>query len=401
MKSPLWIVTSALAIVLVVLLIFIMYSMRTLFVQPDIASIKVAALPEVDKKREALPEDLSLIYEEHDLFGTYHPSIVSVKPIDTLPVIPLPPARIPLDRRPKPPVQFLKPLPFKITGIIASTNEAKSQVSLLNTNTGKTESFKIGDKVSDAYILRIFSTKIIILRSNGQQETLYLYSDEAKDDITKMQDLTWSDVIAKQNESLYLLNPSTFATRITSLATLIDMLDLTTASKDGKPLGIRIGKMEPTSLGFACGFRPGDVITKIMDIPPTSSSSRMKIFNTIASSDLGKQIPVEFVRNGSMGSTTFMLFNLADPSATLDGISFQPLTKPSKPVEEIAVAQTTPTEIIQAPQEAKSVSVEKNSTPPVSQEGRNRDLNAMKRYGGKSAVADQPEPENSPQPTGS
>lgn len=401
MKSPLWIVTSALAIVLLVLLTFIVYSMRTLFVPPEITSIKVTSLPEVDKKSEAQPADLSLIYEEHDLFGTYHPSIVSIKPVETLPVIPPPPQRIPLDRRPKMPIQFLKPLPIKITGIIASSSEAKSQVSLLNNNTGKTESYKMGDKVFDAYILRIFPTKIIIIRSNGQQETLYLYSDEAKADTAKMQDTSWTDVIEKHGEHNYLLNPTTFGSRINSLAGLIDLLDLTTASKGGQPLGVRIGKMEPTSLGYACGFQPGDIITKILDIAPTSSSFRMKIFNKIIASDLGAHIPVEFLRDGTSYTTTFTLFNLANPSATIDGSPLQPLTKESKPrpIESEKVFPETPHEVApavkltQEPIVEKIKPVESITTPLSSTQGRNRDLDAMKKYGGKSASMEQPSSE--------
>ena len=80
----------------------------------------------------------------------------------------------------------------------------KSQVSFVNINTGKTESFKVGDQVLDAYILRILPKKLLVVRSNGQQETIYVYSNEAKEDTKKMQDTSWSDVLQQQSERSFL-----------------------------------------------------------------------------------------------------------------------------------------------------------------------------------------------------
>lgn len=388
MKSPLWIINSILAIILVVLFAFIMYSMSTLFVRPPSASIKVTALPEVGKKEDVKPQHLSLIYEEHDLFSTYRPAITPVKKIDMLPAIPQPPNAIPLRSTPKPAIQFLQPLPLKITGIIASSNEAKSQVSLINTNTGKTESFKVGDKVLDAYILRIFPRKVSVVRSNGQQETIYMYPDEAKLDTTRMQDTTWSDVIQQQSERSYMVNPTAFGSRINSLATLIDMVDLTTASQRGKSLGVRIGKMKQTSIGFASGFQPGDIIIKILDIAPVSTAERMEIFNKIASLDLGAQITMQFMRDDSIYTNTYTLFNLADPTATLEDVGTIkiPPKKKAQPVVQQPAAQTT---VTPANNEQKTIaqnnSVKKITPRAQAQNGKKRDLDAMKRYGGRSA----------------
>ena len=70
MKSPLWIVTSILAIILAALLAFVMFSARTLFVRPETAPITVIKIPAVDTKEDVKPQHLSIIYEEHDLFST-------------------------------------------------------------------------------------------------------------------------------------------------------------------------------------------------------------------------------------------------------------------------------------------------------------------------------------------
>ena len=398
MKSPLWIITSILAIILVALFAFILYSMSTLFVRPHTASIAVRVVPEIDIKKAVEPADLSLIYSERDLFGTHRPAIVSVKPVDTLPVIPPPPQPIPVKKAKKPALRLLDPLPFKITGIIASNNETNSQVSLMNTNTRRTGSYKVGDKVLDAFILRIFPRKIFIVRSNGQQETLYLYPEEAQLDKILMQDTTWADVIQRQSERSYLVNPTAFGARIHSLAELIEILDLTTASRSGIPTGIRIGKMKKTSFGFAAGFLPGDIIMKIAHIAPTSTSNRMKLFNTIIQSDLGKEITVEFMRNDSLYTTTFTLFNLADPTAVLEKGTMMPLRKesPAAPVKKTrSVTAELPAKPV-APVQPTAVTIpEKNqqTTSPtqkivssqIAHDNKQRDLDAMQRFGGKPA----------------
>lgn len=396
MKSPLWIITSTFAIILVALFAFILYSTKSLFTAPKAPAIKVTALPEIGKKEEIVPKNLSVIYEEHDLFGTYRPSIAPIKPVDLLPAIPTPPLRIPVRIKPPQPTQFLKPLPLKITGIIASNNEMKSQVSFVNTNTGKTESFKVGDKVLDAYILRILPKKVLAVRSNGQQETIYVYSNEAKDDTKKMQDTSWSDVIHPQSEHHFLLNPTAFKSRIHSLAGLIEMLDLTTASQSGKPIGVRVGKMKKTSLGFAGGFKPGDIITKVMNTSPVSTAERMALFNEIAAMDLGATISVQFTRNDRRYTNTYTLFNLADPTAALETEERTTIQAPS--VVSVNTGASRPT--AQPPQLSP---INGNSArPPVASAGlpairpnqqalsanrdiKKRDLDAMKRYGGKPA----------------
>lgn len=408
MKSPLWIITSTFAIILVALFVFIIYSMSSLFVAPKAPPIKVTALPEAGKKEEAPPRDLSVIYEEHDLFGTYRPAITPIKSIDLLPAIPTPPMRIQVRMKPKQALQFLKPLPLKISGIIASNNEMKSQVSFVNTNTGKTESFKVGDKVLDAYILRILPKKVLVIRSNGQQETIYVYSNEAREDTHKMQDASWSDVIQQQSERSFLVNPTAFSSRVHSLAGLIEMLDLTTASRAGKPLGVRIGKMKKTSLGFASGFQSGDIITKILTTAPVSTAERMAIFNEIAALELGAKIPVQFMRNNTLYTNTYTLFNLADPTAALEDESPTPSAQPKKaspaavPAKKTAQPSTqtpviksspatgiTPVRAQALPQKGtpKEQTPLRQITPPRAdaRDIKKRDLDAMKRYGGKPA----------------
>jgi len=419
MKSPLWIINSILAIILAVLFTYILYSVRTLFEQPKAASIKGVSSAAHNKKEEVKPQDLSLIYEEYDLFGTYLPSITTVKAPDILPAIPASPDRIPLTIKPKPVSSFSKPLPYKITGIIASNNEMKSQVSLFNTNSGKTESFNCGDKILDAYILRIFPRKILVVRSNGQEEAIYLYQEDAKLAMAQMQDTTWSDVIQQRTSYEYLVNPATFQLRIHSLANLLDMIDLTTASQNGKPVGLRVGSLLPTSIGFAAGFIPGDIITSIMHRAPFSTPERVAILNEISALQHGDRIEIEFIRNGSSYAHTYKLFDLTEdaprrertrtpnttPQEKLPTFvvpSSAPIVAEKKPepapLKSIPVVLEQPKKTTEQPLPAPKISlpVEPQSSPPVVAPAEQEPIPAIPVEQKVAPVTVQPLPEKQP-----
>jgi type II secretory pathway component PulC len=284
--------------------------MRTIFVRPQMTSLKVAPSVDLLKKEEEKPKDLQLIYEQNDLFGTYRPTITPMKPLELLPNIPQPPAPKILRRQPSAPIQFLEPLPIKITGIIASSNETKSQVTVMNNSTRRSETYHVGDKIVDANIVRIFPNKILIVRSNGQQETIFIYPSDAQDEIKNLQDTSWSDVIEVTGNGKYRINPAEFAHRISSLAEFIDLLDLATVTKSGRSAGLQVGRMKPQSIGYAAGFMPGDLITKVQNIDPTTTKNRMKLYNEIIKLPLKSQIKVQFLRRGQLITNTYTLFGL-------------------------------------------------------------------------------------------
>lgn len=409
MKSPLWILDSTLAIILLAMIAFIMYSFKSIFERPTLAPLKVMPKVEALKKEEGKPKDLRLVYEENDLFGTYRPSIIPVKVAETLPVLPPPPQPRPIMPRVKPLVQFLEPLPVKITGIIASSNDAKSQVTVINNTTKKSESYRIGDKLFDAYVIRIFPRKVIIIRSNGQQETLFMYPSDAQEETQKLKDRSWADVVQQQSQNNYLINPAAFRQRVISLAHLIDMADLTTAFKGGKALGVRVGKIEPTSIANALGFMAGDVVTKIQGIAPISTMNRMKIHNLIGALDMGSDISVQFTRRGQLLTYTYTLFNLAEPTASFDLIPAQPEVAPPAPAampappsgppqqqpapkaQQVPTGKSAPSTALKAPSAPVSPAPGKKQAPrPIAaapiQSMQKKDKEAMKQFGSKEAM---------------
>lgn len=298
MRTPLWILNSALTLSLIVTIIFIFYAIKQSSVGIKIEPTKSSVRPELPKEEKLKPKDIKYIYEGNDLFQTYEqtkPEVITVLPI---PPLPKPPSPKPIISQTSPEVQFLEPLPIKITGIISHSDESKSQVTLMNTNTKESASYRVGDKIFDAYILRIFTKKIILIRSNGQQETLYMYSEDAEKEINELKQLNWSDIVQPLAPNKFAINKDNFGLKVHSLAQLIEMLDLSTAFKQGVSIGCRIGKIEENSIGYAFGFRPGDMIIDIANIAPIDTVSRVNIYNILKELKHNDSIKVSFARNG-------------------------------------------------------------------------------------------------------
>lgn len=376
MKSPIWILNSTLAAIVLGVLAYIGFSLHYITRRPSLTPLKGPLRTQVTKQNELKPKDSQIIYE-NDLFGTFRPVVPQKEQIEQLPLLPQPPAPKPLIQQPTPPIQFLPPLPLTITGIDYSSNELNSRVSIVNNNTNKSTLYKMGDKIFDAYILRIFENKIALIRSNGQQEMLFRKASDAQAEIKELKDPTWSQVVQKRTETNYFIDPQAFIEQVQNLAYFIDMLDVTTATKKNAPIGCRIGKMAPTSLGFSLGFLPGDIITKINNRAPTTTTLRKEIYNNIASLRLGAKIKVELTRYNRSIALEYILQSLGQP--TIMPIN-APIKEKIKPVQQPQELQQPKTE---------HLAYDKNRLTPVISTYKKQDKVAMAQFGSKNSLLKQ------------
>ncbi|MBA3954891.1 hypothetical protein H0X48_06235 [Candidatus Dependentiae bacterium] len=372
MKSPVWILNSTLAVIVLGVLMYIVFSINYITRRPPLTPLKGPLRTQAVKQNELKPKDSSIIYE-NDLFGTFRPTVVQEEPVERLPVLPQPPAPKPLIPQQAPPIQFLPPLPLTITGIDYSSNELNSRVSIVNNNTNKSTLYKMGDKIFDASILRIFENKVALIRSNGQQEMLFRKASDAEAEIKELKDPTWSQVVQKRTDTSYYIDPQAFVERVQNLAYFIDMLDVTTATKKNISIGCRIGKMAPTSLGFALGFMPGDIITKINNKAPTTTTLRKEIYNNLASLQLGAKIKVELLRYERMVTVDYILQSLSQPTIM--------------PTQE----QPAPVQKVQEPEQPKTeqLAYDKSRLTPVITTYKQQDKMAMAQFGSKNSLLKQ------------
>jgi len=340
MRTPLWILNSIITLSLILTVIFVFYSIKRSAIGIKVEQIKPSENPELAKEEKPKPKDIRYIYEGNDLFQTYDQRKPEAPTILPIPQLPKPPAPKPIISQINPEVQFLEPLPIKITGIIAHRDETKSQVTLINNNTKESSSYKVADKIFDAYILRIFTKKIILIRSNGQQETLYMYPEDAEKEINELKQTNWTDIVQPLEKNKFAVNTDNFALRIHSLAQLIEMLDLSTAFKQGISIGCRIGKIEEKSIGYSFGFRPGDMIIDIANIAPIDTISRINIYNILKDLKNNDTIKVSFARDGQKMAheytiKTSVTQNLTEESPSIRFTNKTPEDKQTKKIEKL------------------------------------------------------------------
>lgn len=375
MRTPLWILNSIITLSLILTILSVFYAVKRSAIGINVEQIKPSQNPELAKEEKPKPKDIRYIYEGNDLFQTYEqikPEISTVLPI---PQLPKPPAPKPIISQTNPEVQFLEPLPIKITGIIAHSDESRSQVTLINNNTKESTSYKVGDKIFDAYILRIFSRKIILIRSNGQQETLYMYPEDAEKEINELKQTNWTDIIQQIEPDKFAVNIDNFALRINSLAQLIEMLDLSTAFKQGVSIGCRIGKIEEKSIGYAFGFRPGDMIIDVANIAPIDTISRINIYNVLKELKNNDIVKVSFARDGKKASYEYAI------KTSLDNMTEQS--------NSIKFINKTSDEQAQKMEKLKNQlnKIEKNyNIEPQVQDAKKQDKDTMLNYGNESVL---------------
>jgi len=364
MKSPLWILNTMLALLLLVFLLII------LLVRPHKpARTSLAVTPPSMAPGEATPQiDPSLIYK-NDLFGTYQAAPVPTKAEEEQKraAVPQPPALKVAQMIQKPSPQFLAPLGVSLKGIMYSSNDQDNRAIVSDNQSKKEALYKVGDSILDAEIIFIGSNKVIFIRSNGQQETLFVTQDDAQEDPIYTQKDSWAPLIKQTGEHEYIVQYEPFVQRIQNLAQFIDMLDITTAFQKGKIVGCRVGKFPQNSVGPLLGLQQGDIITSINNIPTTTTTNRVAIYQELKKNTQEMVITVNLVRQGQPVTLHYQIINVQ--------------TQQAEPVEQEVTEDSLPTPykftntIDQVPQYANTI-----------QQVQKRDQDAMFNHGGRSAL---------------
>lgn len=324
MKHPFWIANSLLLFLFLLTLFFIYFSRAPLPEREEIEPSTYAP----HKKEEMLTINISKIYEQ-DLFGTYHKEMAKAPTVE-VPKIPEPPKPRVVSPPKLPEPQFVDPLDITLKGIVVvGTQESKNRAIIEDNKTKMEKTYKVGDSIEDAQLIRIFSTKIILLRSNGQQEVLYLREQDAKLDPVYSVIDSWHEVAQETEEDNFVIYKHAFSLRIKNLAQFIDLLGLTTAYKEGESIGCRIGTLERNSLGTQLGLQTGDIITTINAIPTATTADRLRIYKEVMTTQDETPITVTLLRHNQEQTLVFTIEAKQQEKATTTDQE-----KPSKSDEE-------------------------------------------------------------------
>lgn len=304
MRSPFWIVNLGLLLLLVFSFAFITFSRVKI---PKRASIEPDSIAPL--KEKSIITDIKNIYEK-DLFNTYEKELPRSKTAELVKPLPTPP---PVQKITPPKIyepEFLPPLNISLKGIIVvGTNDAKNRTIIQDNATNQEVTYKVGDTIQDAQLIRIFKNKIILLRVTGQQEILYLREQDAKLDPMYTLSDDWNAIIQRVAEFEYTINPALFTTRVKNLAQLIDLLNITTAYQKGDSIGLFVGTSASTPLSSALGLEARDLITTIHDMPVRTTQERLDVYKKIIGLAAGDTIMVNLKRKNE---TITLQYTLAE-----------------------------------------------------------------------------------------
>lgn len=369
-KSPLWILNSILVALCTSIIFFMLITRENL---PTRKTLRYS-IPALSPIKEVSHIDLARIYE-NDLFNTYSRAVPKVVEIPKTLPLPLPPQPVPLPIEPTAKPQFLEPLPVTLKGVIFTLREQDNRAIIADNKSKKEMLYKTGDIIEDAELIHIGRNNVIFIRSNGQQETLFLTPTDAQEDPQFKEDDSWALVVKKLSESLYTIDTKVFIERVTNLAQFIDMLDLTTAFERGKSVGCRVGALSQNSLGTTLGLMTNDIVTTINGITPTSTKDRVSIYNTIKKSNPGDTITITLLRNKMPHTIAYKL--IVGEKKRREPLSLNTQIIPEMTVQEKTPEQQEPALNLVAHSDRLTAAIQKNK--------RQNQL-AMKNYGGRNAV---------------
>lgn len=303
MKHPFWIVNSLLFFLLLFVIGFIYFFRYPLPERPRVALAQTHQ-PATTAQSHV---NITKIYEQ-DLFDTYkkeEPATEAPNFIEPLPEPPQP-EQVSIPELPEP--QFLEPINVTLKGIITiNTDNSKNRTIIENNKTKQESMYRVGDSVEDARLIRILSNKIILLRTNGQQEVLYLREQDAKNDPAYATIDQWDTVITKKTDTDYLISTTQFTHRIKNIGQVVDILGLTTAYEKGISKGCRIGQLDEKSFGPFMGLEKGDIIISVNTIPANNTENRLAIYQQIIELPNESVIAVDIERNEEKQTMNYTL----------------------------------------------------------------------------------------------
>lgn len=375
MKNPFWIINSALAVFACFLLILMMV-MKTSLPKRESLSAHGSA-PLQNHLSRVIPAH---IYE-NDIFKTYVQPVIPEEQKEKENFNPpLPPQPKNFSKKPTSAPEFLPPLDVELKGVIFNSNSLYSRAVMMDRKTKQEKLYKIGDSVEDAHLIYIGKNKVMFIRSNGQQESLFVTAEDAQKDPIYAPAQT-SNAVEKIDETNYIINVDQFIKEINNLSQLMDLLDITTAFDKGQSIGCHVGKISLKSIGGTLGLRQDDIIVSINETPTNTTSDRVKIYKELGKAENNQRISMVVLRNGAPLNFNYVLHKRTVKKEPDPKYQRLPAGTPL-PVEAQKNIRENP-KIAQVTQQTLSQAQTNNA---VADTFKKNDKKSMVEYGGRNAL---------------
>jgi general secretion pathway protein C len=211
-----------------------------------------------------------------------------------------------------------EPLPLELIGTIAG-GEKISFAFVRNKNTGKIESYQVGEKILDATLIRVQRAAIALFR-NGKVETISLVettlslSAQAQPPppptppfpgILTPEPSPSSLVIRQEAENRYVIDRRSFQNVINDLGPLLTQARvIPNLTNDGKIQGYKIIAIREGSLYDKIGLKDGDIIYSINGIFVDNPEKALQLFQQLRSQT---DFQIEIERGGDRRTLNYSL----------------------------------------------------------------------------------------------
>jgi type II secretory pathway component PulC len=319
-RQQIWIINSSILGLLIILelIVYVFHATVPRKVSLTLSSVEQVILstaPEVD---------IESIYK-NDIFNTYVNPVSSPSTIikNQIPEIPEAPEELELQIPTIEQPIFITPLDVTLKGVIFLSDDQLNSAVVVQSNSSMVETnYRVGEFIEDAQVLKIFPDKVLVIRSSGQQEVLYLRESDAARDLQMEDNVSiQSGIVFALEEAVYAINVSQFIEKIINLGQFIDALNLIAVYNNGQPTGCKVCAAEEGSLAVSLGLKEGDIIQKIDDIFITDVSSRIQAYDSVIKKSVGDIIFVIIQRDDQTEQLTYHLVDEARAKILADKYS--------------------------------------------------------------------------------
>ena len=123
----------------------------------------------------------------------------------------------------------------------------------------------------------------------------------------------------KKDDKNFKIDINKFPQEIQTVGQLSEMLNLFTTYKQGKPIGIKIGNLNPIGIGPKMGLEKDDIITSINNISTSDKKNRIKIYDNISTAKLNSSIKLTAQRKDQTLEINYLLTEIKEPKPSIFG----------------------------------------------------------------------------------
>jgi len=195
-------------------------------------------------------------------------------------------------------------LNLKLWGTVSTDKEESDHARAVieETKSGRQSLYKVGDSIQNATIMEIFRNSVI-LDVNGRTEKLIIKEKK----IAVRKEPAISEQVASEPippEGAVSLKRSQVDDALKNINDLMSQVRIEPVFKDGKPGGVMLANIEPTSILKKMGLRIGDVITGINGQKIDSMDNALSFYQSLSSGD---KLSLQLKRRGRITTMDFII----------------------------------------------------------------------------------------------